>query len=59
MKKIKCKLCKTKFVPKKENMYLAQDLSNLLASKEHECFDCPQCGRQNVVNIRIKRSDKL
>ena len=58
MKKIKCKVCKTKFLGTKETLYLAiEKLSALTALtapvKTFECFDCPKCGCQNAVNVRM------
>ena len=58
-KKLKCKVCNTRFVPKSEMLYLVQERVSglaLLASGSNprtlECFDCPSCGCQNMVNIR-------
>ena len=58
MRKIKCKVCKTRFSGSKETLYLATENPALLtalttAAKAFECFDCPQCGCQNAVNIRM------
>ena len=58
-KKLKCKACNTRFAPNIEMLYLVQERVSglaLLASGSNprtlECFDCPSCGCQNMVNIR-------
>lgn len=54
-KKITCKVCGAGFEPKKENKYLVHKagLSQILEGQKcFECFDCPECGCQNIVNIR-------
>ena len=58
MKKIKCKVCQTRFTPKKEAMYLTTEKVGPLPalttpSRTFECFDCPRCGCQIAVNIRM------
>lgn len=58
MKKIKCKVCGTRFAMSKESLYLATEKTAVLAAlttpaKAFECFDCPKCGCQNAVNIRM------
>lgn len=58
MKKIKCKVCKTRFAGTKENLYLATEKTAVLGAlttpaKTFECFDCPKCGCQNAVNTRM------
>lgn len=58
MRKIKCKVCETRFSPEKEALYLATEKTGVLTAlttpaKAFECFDCPQCGCQNAVNIRM------
>lgn len=58
-KKIKCKVCNTRFAPTSEKLYLVKERVGglaLLAAGSNprilECFDCPSCGCQNMVNIR-------
>ena len=41
IRKIKCKVCNYRFVPKAENKKVIG-----------EPFDCPMCDCQNIVNIR-------
>lgn len=51
-----CKVCGKQFDLKKENKYTVQENKEIngIASgtKKFECFDCPNCGCQNVLNIR-------
>ena len=54
---IRCKVCKKLFRPKKENKYEIESRPVGLQvmvekTKVFECFDCPRCGCQNIVNIR-------
>ena len=54
-----CKVCNRYFKAKKENKYEVTKepagLNNLVeGTKTYECFDCPKCGCQNVVNVREK-----
>lgn len=54
MKKIRCKVCGTRFSPKAENRYIAEERVTGLAAltttgTTYEAFNCPQCGCQNVV----------
>jgi predicted nucleic-acid-binding Zn-ribbon protein len=58
MKKIKCKVCGTRFAGTKEALYLATEKTAFLTAlttpvKAFECFDCPKCGCQNAVNVRM------
>lgn len=58
MKKIKCKVCGTRFSLEKEALYLATEKTGVLTAltapaKAFECFDCLKCGCQNAVNIRM------
>lgn len=51
-----CKVCGKQFDLIKENKYIVQKNKgiNSIANriKKFECFDCPHCGCQNVLNIR-------
>lgn len=53
-----CKVCKRRFTARKENRYTItkqKELTDLILNKSQiilECFDCPKCGCQNIVNIR-------
>ena len=53
-----CKVCKRYYTAKKENRYIVliqKTLSDSIVYREQEileCFDCPKCGCQNIVNIR-------
>lgn len=53
----RCKVCGKILKLKKEYKYLINDTPvglNCLVekSKIYECFDCPKCGCQNIVNVR-------
>ena len=57
---MKCKVCGMRFTPNAEKRYLATERLAPLASlttaaKVYECFDCPRCGCQNFVNIRMPK----
>ena len=62
-KKLKCKVCNARFTPKKEELYLVVERAHGLALlagtnlRTLECFDCPSCGCQNMVNIRATAMD--
>ena len=53
-----CKVCNRFFMPKAKDRYQVvkgPTLSEALigeSNKIFECFDCPKCGCQNIVNIR-------
>lgn len=54
---MKCKICGRRFRLKSENRYevvkAPVGLQCLTAdTKIFECFDCPHCGCQNIVNVR-------
>jgi len=58
MKKIRCKVCHSRFTPQKEAMYLSTEKVGTLSalttpSRIYECFDCPKCGCQIAANIRM------
>ena len=51
-----CKVCGKDFKLKKDNKYIVQENKGIngiaSGSKKFECFDCPNCGCQNIVNVR-------
>lgn len=51
-----CKVCKNKFKLIKKNKYIALENNGIngtiTGKKKYECFDCPHCGCQNIVNVR-------
>lgn len=55
MKKIVCKVCKTRFNPTTEARYTVEGVGDAHSASKRliECFDCPRCGCQNTVNVRI------
>lgn len=64
MKK-ECKVCGCKFQLDKKNKYeVAVTKPSLFGGNfpvVYECFDCPKCGCQNMLNIREvgKYADKI
>ncbi len=55
-KKYTCKVCGNDFDLLADNKYVVQEVKGISGitngCKKFECFDCPKCGCQNVVNIR-------
>ena len=53
-----CKICKKYFNAKAKDKYLiikAKTLAEMFNKTDDtvlECFDCPKCGCQNIVNVR-------
>lgn len=52
-----CKVCKRYFKAKKDDKYevtIRPTGLNVLTERTrvYECFDCPKCGCQNMVNIK-------
>jgi predicted RNA-binding Zn-ribbon protein involved in translation (DUF1610 family) len=51
-----CKVCGKEFELIKDNKYVVQENNGINVAvsgrKKFECFDCPHCGCQNIVNIR-------
>lgn len=51
-----CKVCGKQFDLIKENKYIVQENKGIngitTGTKKFECFDCPRCGCQNVLNVR-------
>ena len=55
---MKCKVCGKRFRPTAKMRYLATETLAPIdvftkARRVFECFDCPKCGCQNFVNIRM------
>lgn len=60
MAKYKCEVCGHRFKLKKENAYLVKKAATIApafsgGTETQECFDCPQCGCQQVLNERLKQ----
>lgn len=57
MAKIKCNVCGKRLKPNKEDVYAVAERPSiadcLLARKVYEAMDCPRCGCQKVLNIRL------
>lgn len=55
-KKNYCKVCGKDFELIKDNKYIVQENKGISGItngyKKFECFDCPHCGCQNIVNVR-------
>lgn len=60
-KKKNCRICGEKLELLKENKYLVETRKTegmSIVLKSYECFDCPKCGCQNILNIREGREEK-
>lgn len=61
MKKIKCAVCGRRFVPLKEAVYTVSEpmeklnILHIPAAKQIDVIDCPQCGCQKALAVRIMR----
>ena len=64
IEKLKCKVCGKEFIPKSQDRYTAKEsmvkggltaaFSGETEPEQYDCFDCPQCGCQIVVNRRLE-----
>lgn len=64
LRKVECKVCGNKFIPKKENKYVVKDrllsggvqgaLSGNAEPKQYDAFDCDVCGCQIIAKERLK-----
>ncbi len=65
IKKLECKVCGNKFIPKKENKYIVKDrkltggLQNAMSGeysepKLYDAFDCDICGCQFIAKERMR-----
>ena len=57
-KKMKCMVCGERFEPDRERTYQVQEVLTGLAAlsgstKIHDAIDCPRCGCQTILNIRL------
>lgn len=55
MKRLKCRVCRTRFYPKAEDKYIVKERAYGLASLTkadvyYDAFNCPQCGCQILAN---------
>lgn len=54
IRKIRCKVCHYRFVPKAENKKVIVEpasINNAFSGRKYyEAFECPACGCQNIVN---------
>lgn len=66
-KMIKCKICGTEFPPTKDKHYISRDngisggfnqsISGKHEEKLYDCFDCPHCGCQVIVQERKRKAN--
>ena len=69
LRKVECKVCGNKFIPKKENKYVVKDrllsggvqgaLSGNAEPKQYDAFDCNVCGCQIVAKERLKEVQQM
>ena len=68
LKKMECKVCGNKFIPRKEDKYLVKDrmvtggLNSAFGGqysepKQYDAFDCEICGCQLIAKERLKTVD--
>ena len=61
----RCKVCNAKLILTNDRRYVVMKpttaISKLLCEQitAYECFDCPQCGCQNIVNVREGAESEL
>lgn len=60
MKKLKCEVCDTEFIPTTKDHYTAAQIAGLFPRTEtmYDAFDCPQCGSQIIAKGRCERMDE-
>lgn len=56
--KLKCRVCKKEFEPQKEHRYTGVAVRMTGPNDYYDCFDCPNCGSQIIVNKRIQKAEK-
>lgn len=67
--KIRCNVCGKEFIPQAKERYTSKEnmtsggLSEAISGKSKgpdlfDCFDCPQCGCQMVVNRRLEKLEE-
>lgn len=70
LKKIECKVCGNKFIPKKKNKYVVKDRminggvqsalnGQYSEAKQYDAFDCEVCGCQIIAKERLKQVDEV
>ena len=57
-KRLKCSVCGKEFKPKKEDRYTGVIVRMVGPNDYHDCFDCPECGSQIMVNRRIEKAEE-
>ena len=61
--KTKCSVCGKRFAPCKESVYLASESTSLTdvftkAPRVYDAIDCPGCGCQILLKIRIPKIEE-
>ena len=61
--KLKCSVCGKRFMPNKESVYLASECPSVIdvftkAQREYEAVDCPRCGCQKLLKIRVPKIEE-
>ena len=56
---MKCKVCGTEFKLEKSKRYTALSNGILGGTTEHDCFNCPECGCQNMVGTRLPEKKSI
>lgn len=70
LKKIECKICGNRFVPRNENKYVVKGrlatggINNAFSGqytepKQYDAFDCDVCGCQIIAKERLKKIDEV
>lgn len=64
-KMLECKVCGSKFAPDREQVYTAREyisrgginevIAGMKEPEVYDCYDCPVCGCQIVVQERLRR----
>lgn len=70
LKKIECKVCGNKFIPRKENKYVVKDRlatgginsafgGQYSEPEQYDAFDCDVCGCQLIAKERLTQIDNV
>lgn len=57
IKKVRCNVCKHKFIVKKEETKIVSELVGIM-TKNYNAIDCPKCGCQKVLWPRLTEVKK-
>lgn len=56
--KLTCKVCGIEFELTKEDRYTGVIVNMVAQNSYYDCFDCPKCGSQIIVNSRVERAEE-